>query len=116
MKKVFLAVSIMFLSYFPANALETPIGTPQSLYGMEVAAVYLQPIEMEPKEGPMAMLAREKADIHIECDIRAAENNPNGFAAGEWIPNLTINYTLIKLDTGQKIEGHMMPMVANDGP
>lgn len=116
LKKVFLALSILLLSYSQAKALETPIGTPQSLFGMEVAAVYLQPIEMEPKEGPHAMLAREKADIHIECDIHAAENNPNGFAVGEWMPNLTINYTIIKLDTGQKIEGHMMPMVANDGP
>ena len=25
-----------------------PIGTPQHLHGMEIAAVYLQPVEMEP--------------------------------------------------------------------
>ncbi len=116
LKKELLALSILLLSYSPAMALETPIGLPQSLYGMEIAAVYLQAIEMEPKDGPFAMLPREKSDIHLECDIRAAENNPNGFAAGEWIPDLTIHYTLIKLDTNQKIEGHMMPMVANDGP
>ena len=97
-------------------ALETPIGLPQNLYGMEIAAVYLQPIEMEPSTGPHAMRARKDSDIHIEADIRATENNPNGFAAGEWIPNLTVEYTLVKLDTGEKIEGHMSPMVANDGP
>ena len=114
--KALLALSVLFVSYAPAMALETPIGLPQSIYGMEIAAVYLQAIEMEPKDGPFAMLSREKSDIHIEADIRAAENNPNGFAAGEWIPNLTVHYTLIKLDTNQKIEGHMMPMVANDGP
>ena len=116
MKKVFLALSIMFLSYSSAKALETPIGTPQTIYGMEVATVYLQPIEMEPKEGSHAMLSRERADLHLECDIKAVENNPNGFAAGEWIPYLTMHYALIKLDSGQKVEGHMMPMVANDGP
>ena len=38
------------------------------------------------------------------------------FAVGEWIPNLTVEYTLVKIDTGEKIEGHMSPMVANDGP
>lgn len=111
--KAVLPALMLLLSALPAVALETPIGQPQSLYGMEIGAVYLQAIEMEPKG---IMKARKDSDIHIECDIRAAENNPNGFASGEWIPNLTIHFTLIKLDTGQKIEGYMMPMVANDGP
>ena len=31
-----------------SHALEYPIGTPQHLHGMEIAAVYLQPVEMEP--------------------------------------------------------------------
>ena len=35
-----------------AQALEYPIGTPHNVAGMEVAAVYLQPIDMEP-EGHM---------------------------------------------------------------
>ena len=65
----------------PAMALETPIGLPQILYGMEIAAVYLQPIEMDPSTGPHAMRARKDSDIHIEADIRATENNPNGFAS-----------------------------------
>ena len=108
-----IALAVISLSAAPAMALETPVGLPQSLYGMEVAAVYLQAIEMEPKG---IMRARGESDIHLECDIRAAENNPNGFAVGEWIPNLTIGYAIIKIDTGEKIEGHMMPMVANDGP
>lgn len=107
---------MLFISCVPAVALETPIGLSHTVNGMEIAAVYLQAIEMEPKDGPFAMLAREKSDIHLEADIRAVEGNPNGFAAGEWVPNLTINYTLIKLDTNQKIEGHFMPMVASDGP
>ena len=80
---------------------------------MEVAAVYLQPIEMEPKG---IMRSRAESDIHLECDIRASENNPNGFAAGEWIPFLTIRYEVVKLDTGEKREGLLSPMVANDGP
>ena len=32
----------------PVLALEYPIGAPQNVAGMEVAAVYLQPVEMEP--------------------------------------------------------------------
>ena len=114
MKSVMFCAAMLFA--LPAMALETPIGLPQNLYGMEIAAVYLQPIEMEPATGPHAMRLRKDSDIHIEADIRATENNPNGFAAGEWIPDLTVEYTLIKLDTNEKIEGHMSPMVANDGP
>ena len=113
LKAIILTAGFLFLSYSSAMALETPIGLPQSLYGMEIAAVYLQAIEMEPKG---IMKARAESDIHLECDIRAAENNPNGFAAGEWIPNLIVHYTIIKLDTNQAIEGIMVPMVANDGP
>ncbi len=113
LRTIFLTLITAVLFYAPAFALETPIGIPQALYGMEIAAVYLQAIEMEPHG---VMRPRAESDIHLECDIHAAENNPNGFAAGEWMPNLTISYTLIKLDTGQKIEGPMKPMVANDGP
>ena len=113
LRTIFLALITAALFYTPVFALETPIGLPQSLYGMEIAAVYLQAIEMEPKG---IMKPRGESDIHLECDIKAAENTPSGFAAGEWIPNLTIHYTIIKLDTHQKIEGAMMPMAANDGP
>lgn len=35
---------------------------------MEVAAVFLQPIEMDP---PGMLLSAAKADIHLEADIRA---------------------------------------------
>jgi uncharacterized protein involved in high-affinity Fe2+ transport len=59
-----------------AAALEYPIGTPHNLAGMEVAAVYLQPIDMEP-EGHMRKAS--ESDIHLEADIHALGNNPNGF-------------------------------------
>ncbi len=112
-KSILIAVLLILAAQMPAKAMETPIGYPQSIYGMEVGAVYLQPIEMEP-EGIMS--SRADSDIHLECDIRAAENNPNGFAAGEWIPHLEIRYELVRLDTGQKRAGTLSPMVANDGP
>jgi uncharacterized protein involved in high-affinity Fe2+ transport len=73
-----------------AQGKEYPIGKPKTGSGMEVAAVYLQPIEMEPAG---MMRAAAQSDIHLEADIHATKDNPNGFADGEW-----------------------MPMVANDGP
>ncbi len=92
---------------------EYPIGLPQVRNGMEISAVYFQPVTMDP---PMSKEKEEKADIHLEADIRAASQNPNGFGEGEWIPALTVTYKLTNLDNGKVVEGTMMPMVASDGP
>ena len=98
---------------FTAAALEYPIGTPNNLAGMEVAAVYLQAVEMEP-EGHMRKAS--ESDIHLEADIHALANNPNGFPEGFWMPHLMVKYELTKLPGNETIKGDMMPMVASDGP
>lgn len=116
MKRVFQAAILLILIHLGAAsvvlAIETPIGLPQNLYGMEIAAVYLQPIAMDP---PDIMKRREASDIHLEADIHAVEGNPNGFGAGDWIPFLHITYEIINLATQEKVSGYMMPMTANDG-
>jgi uncharacterized protein involved in high-affinity Fe2+ transport len=96
-----------------AHALEYPIGTPHNVAGMEVAAVYLQPIDMEP-EGHMRKAS--ETDIHLEADIHALANNANGFPEGFWMPHLLVKYELVKQGTNEVIKGDMMPMVASDGP
>jgi uncharacterized protein involved in high-affinity Fe2+ transport len=96
-----------------AFALEYPIGAPQNHSGMEISAVYLQPVAMDP-EGMMRKA--DISDIHIEADVRALAGNPNGFEEGSWIPYLVIKYELSKTGSTQKIAGELMPMVANDGP
>jgi len=102
-----------FIGAANLQAAEYPIGKPKIINGMEIAAVYLQPIEMEPA-GMMG--DPHLADIHLEADIHATADNKNGFADGEWMPYLDIHYTLKKLDNGQEMTGEMMPMVASDGP
>ena len=113
LKKALLSVAAA--AVFSVNAFggEVPIGDPQELNGMEIAAVYLQPIEMEPRG---IDLAASLADIHLEADIHALKGNKNGFPEGFWIPNLTIAYELKNLDTGGVKRGTFMPMVADDGP
>lgn len=96
-----------------AQAIEYPIGEPVLAGGLEVAAVYLQPIEMDP---PGMMRDAAQSDVHLEADIQATADNPNGFSEGDWVPYLQIAYELTRLDTGETIEGSMMPMVASDGP
>lgn len=115
MKKplVTLLFSSLALVIGAAHAAETPIGKHQILHGMEIGAVYLQPIKMEP-EGMMGKV--ESTDIHLEADIHAVKDNPNAFAEGDWVPYLVVKYELSKVGTSFKAAGEMMPMQASDGP
>src|SRR6476660_870658 len=108
-----LFASVLAMTAFAAggaSAREYPIGKPVHQSGMEVGAVYLQPIEMGP---PGMMRAAAESDMHLEADIKAAAGNKNGFSDGEWIPALEVRYELVKTDSNQTVSGTMMPMVAN---
>lgn len=107
-----LLASLSFVSGLSLAA-ETPIGKHQTVNGMEIGAVYLQPVKMDP-DGMMKKV--EESDIHLEADIHATKNNPNGFAQGDWMPYLLIKFELTKVGSAYKLEGDLMPMVANDGP
>ncbi len=95
-----------------AGAAEYKIGAAQTRHGMEIATLYLQPIEMEPA-GMMRSTAQ--SDIHLEADIRATAENRNGFRDGAWVPYLSVRYELTKVG-GETVSGDLMPMVASDGP
>ncbi|WP_459617905.1 iron transporter [Bordetella sp. 2513F-2] len=95
-----------------AWAAEYPIGKPAERGGMEIGAVYLQPIEMDP---PGMMRAASDSDVHLEADIHATAGNQTGFPEGEWVPYLTVKYEISKAG-GHPVAGTFMPMVANDGP
>ncbi|WP_068086575.1 iron transporter [Polycladidibacter stylochi] len=118
MKKV-LAGTVAIVGLCAANAAlaqefkEYPIGDAQTVAGMEIAAVYLSPVDMEPRG---MGLPSSQSDIHLEADIHAVKGNVNGFGAGEWIPYLSISYRLENVDTGKIQTGNFMPMIAVDGP
>ena len=116
MKKTLIATALLAGMITAPAALgfkEFPVGEPVTMNEMEIAAVYLQPVDMEPRG---MGLPAAKSDIHLEADIHATKGNKNGFGEGEWMPYLTIQYTLVNSDTGEKQEGTFMPMVASDGP
>lgn len=110
-RNVFLTATLIATSPL-IFAAETPVGKHQMVSNMEIGAVYLQPIKMDPA-GRMG--DPTKTDVHLEADIHATKGNQNGFAEGDWIPHLIVKYELEKVG-GPKISGEMMPMVANDGP
>ncbi len=92
---------------------------------LNVGSVYLQPITMLPTG---MMLPRKQSDIHLELDIHAQQNlKARGFAPGDWLPNVTVSYTIQKIgdksplpcssmSTARKYTCLLMPMVASDGP
>ena len=98
-----------------AQALEYPIGRPQFGGGMEVAAVYQQKPATVSPAGLLRPVA--KSDIHIEADIHALADNPNGFAEGDWMPELTLSYDLRKKGTSAPFAtGKLVQLLASDGP
>lgn len=112
-----------FLLASPAMAGEKPIGEPVEQNGMEIAAVYLQAVMMEPASFSDVCFADRNAanpstptDAHIEADIKGLKGNNSGFAEGEWIPYLNIDYVVTKPGSTFKATGKLVPMVASDGP
>ncbi|MDR1294938.1 MAG: iron transporter [Bifidobacteriaceae bacterium] len=91
---------------------EFPIGDAQSLPPLEVAAVYFQPVDMEP--AGMGLPAAQ-SDMHIEADISAGENDL-GYGVGDFVPNLTVDYAITAEDGTEAAGGTFMPMNASDGP
>ena len=105
-----------FASAEDAGVEEFPIGDEQDVGPdgiIHIAAVYFQPVVMEPASE--AGLTVEEANIHIEADISANENNL-GYGVGDWIPYLTIDYKVVDADGKVYSEGTFMPMAASDGP
>ncbi|MBV8628152.1 MAG: iron transporter [Paraburkholderia sp.] len=107
------AAVVTALAALSVSAAEYPIGKQHIEGGMEIGAVYLQPITMDP-EGMMRKAS--DSDVHLEADIHAVKNNPTGFAEGDWMPYLQVRYELSKVGTSQSVKGDLMAMVANDGP
>lgn len=107
----FIPVAGLLLSGL-AQAVEYEIGEPQQCGGLEVGAVYLQPIEMEP---PGVMRPAAESDVHLEADISALANNPQGFTEGSFVPYLNVSFILTKVG-GETQRGDFHAMVASDGP
>ena len=79
---------------------------------MTMSMVYFQPVDMAPAD---LAASKEGSDLHIEVDLTANEN-PYSFNVGEWVPYLSIDYTINDKDGNEVLTGSMMPMAASDGP
>ncbi|MEN8106738.1 MAG: iron transporter [Pseudomonadota bacterium] len=108
-KSSFAVLALLLAATVTAGDVE--IGT-VNRNGMEVTAVYIQPVTMEPMMAGMG----QAADIHLEADIHALKDNQHGFGEGDWIPYLDISITITKYGADWSVTGALMPMIAADGP
>ncbi|MCF6200372.1 MAG: iron transporter [Hyphomicrobiaceae bacterium] len=117
-KKAALAATVAFGALLSVSQIqaaetafsETPIGGPVMKNGMQIVAVYLENVGMDPVPANGA-----SGDIHVEADIHAIAGNKHGFSKGQWIPGLSIKYDIEKVGGGLKASGSFIPMLAIDG-
>ncbi|MFT8649240.1 MAG: iron transporter [Bifidobacterium psychraerophilum] len=93
---------------------EVPIGDDQQKGPLNIGTVFFQPVDMEP--AGMGLAAAD-SNMHLEADIHALANNNLGYAKGEFVPDLTVNYTITdESDASNTQSGTFMQMNASDGP
>ncbi len=96
-----------------AGFVENEIFSDQELDFINLSAVWFQSV---PMENETTSYKAEDADIHIEADISALENDL-GYPVGEWVPYLTVDYKITDAATDKEVvAGTFMEMAASDGP
>ena len=89
---------------------EYPIGLDTTRNHLNIAALWHRAVRQAGEAAPAP------GDIHLLVKIAAAEGNPNGFAKGDWVPYLTIRYTIVPKSGGPPFSGVLRPIVAPEGP
>jgi periplasmic iron binding protein len=97
----------------PAAAKEFYVGEPIAKNDMQLVPHYLLGIEMAPMSPGMDMGPNA---VHLEIDVHATRDDKHGFKEDEWIPYLTISYTIEKVGSKFKKTGKLLAMTAGDGP
>jgi periplasmic iron binding protein len=103
----------MVFATLSVAAKEYYIGEPVVQNELQIVPHYLLGIEMAPMPTDAAM---DPNAVHLEVDVHATKSERHGFKEGEWIPYLTISYTIEKVGTELKERGKLLAMTADDGP
>jgi periplasmic iron binding protein len=107
------SLAAVLLSVTSVAAKEFYVGEPVVKNDMQLVPHYLLGIEMAPMVKGMDMGPNA---VHLEIDVHATKDDKHGFKEDEWIPYLTISYTVEKVGTKFKKTGRLLPMTAGDGP
>ena len=108
-----LAAAAAVLANLPATAKEFYVGEPVVENDLQIVPHYLLGIEMAPMTHGMDM---GPGAVHLEVDVHATKDEKHGFKEDEWIPYLTISYTIEKVGSNFRKTGKLLAMTAGDGP
>jgi uncharacterized protein involved in high-affinity Fe2+ transport len=97
----------------PASAKEYYVGEPVVKNEMQLVPHYLLGIEMEPMPKGMS---HDSNAVHLEIDVHATKDEKHGYKEDEWIPYLTISYTIEKIGGNFRQTGELSPMIDRAGP
>ncbi len=95
-----------------AGFVENEIFSDEQLDFLNLSAVWFQAV---PMENETTSYSEDDADIHIEADISALENDL-GYGVGDWVPYLTVDYLITDTNGKEVVSGTFMEMAASDGP
>ena len=107
------ALAFLALSAAASRAQEFYIGEPVEQDNLQIVPNYLVGIQMDRMPKGMEM---GPDSVHLEADVHATKGEAHGFHEDDWIPYLTIKFTLTKDGTAFKKTGTLAAMTAGDGP
>ena len=110
---LFVASTAVLFAALPGAAKEYYVGEPVVQNELQIVPHYLLGIEMAPMPKGAAMGPNA---VHLEVDVHATKGEKHGFKEDEWLPYLTISYTIEKVGTKFKETGKLLAMTADDGP
>ncbi|MEJ0010822.1 MAG: iron transporter [Alphaproteobacteria bacterium] len=113
MERIACFAALVLLGTPAFAAEEYAIGKAKTVQHLTLVPHYLTGIAMSPMPEGASM---DKDAVHLEIDVHAASGEPHGFAKGEWIPYLTVNYYITKEGSDFHANGTLAPMTAGDGP
>lgn len=85
--------------------------------GLTISASYEAPLSVEGMDsnGRPLFVSPDKADLFLTVNGRGAKGNKNGFGVGEFIPYLSVSYTLRRQGGGEVRQGQLLPLVTRQG-
>ncbi len=116
---IFVMVLIVGLLNLRSAQAEAPLGAPVTRQdaGLTITASYEAPLALEGSNASnqSLFLSPNKADLFLAVNIRGAKGNKNGFGVGEFIPYLSVSYTLQRQGGGEVQRGYLHSLVGPKG-
>ena len=102
-----------------AEARQTALGPPVARReaALTIVAGYESPLAVEGLDvsGKPLFVPADRADLFLSVDIRAGKGNKNGFGAGEFVPYLSVTYTLQRKGGPKSPQGLLSPLITSHG-